>query len=66
MCGTIKDDIIEVNGNLTRLLAYSIYDTNPIYILKRFTEKIAWTTKKVKYGISIRRPLLTFIICVST
>ena len=47
MCVTIKDNILKENDNITVILAFSIYDTNPANILSNVTENITWT-KKIK------------------
>ena len=39
-CGTIKAAILEGGDNLSRLLAYSIYDTNPVHMLSTLTENM--------------------------
>ena len=48
MCGTIKDDILEDDDYLPKLLTCSIYDTEPVHILTNLTDKITRNTNKSK------------------
>ena len=45
MCDTIKAAIIEDDDKLPKLLACSIYDTNPVHLLSTITEKFSLKRK---------------------